>query len=60
MGKDPARSVTDSWGRVHAWRNLFVCDGSLFPTSIGVNPQLTIAALADRMARHILAGSYFA
>lgn len=55
MGRDPSTSVTDSWGRVHGFENLFVCDGSLFPTSIGVNPQLTIAALADRSARHILA-----
>ncbi len=61
MGKDPARSVTDSWGRCHGYANLFVCDGSLFPTSLGVNPQITIAALADRTARHILraASRYF-
>lgn len=57
MGRDPATSVTDSWGRCHAYRNLFVCDGSLFPTSLGVNPQITIAALADRTARHILGES---
>ncbi|HEY9854448.1 MAG TPA: GMC family oxidoreductase [Stenomitos sp.] len=54
MGADPATSVTDSWGRCHGYANLFVCDGSLFPTSLGVNPQITIAALADRTARHIL------
>lgn len=57
MGKDPATSATDSWGRVHQYRNLFVCDGSLMPTSIGVNPQITIASLADRTARHILGNS---
>lgn len=54
MGQDPATSVTDSWGRVHGMDNLFVCDGSLMPTSIGVNPQITIAALATRTATHIL------
>lgn len=57
MGADPSIAVTDSYGRCHDYSNLFVCDGSLFPTSIGVNPQLTIAALADRTARHILANS---
>ena len=55
MGSDPASSVTDSWGRVHGLENLFVCDGSLMPTSIGVNPQITIASLATRTASHILA-----
>lgn len=61
MGGDPTRSVTDSWGRCHGYRNLFVCDASLFPTSLGVNPQITVAALADRTARHILReqGRYF-
>jgi choline dehydrogenase-like flavoprotein len=54
MGKDPTTSVTDAWGRVHGMDNLFVCDGSLMPTSIGVNPQITIAALATRTAGHII------
>ncbi|MEB3224107.1 MAG: GMC family oxidoreductase [Candidatus Sericytochromatia bacterium] len=55
MSADPARGVTDSFGRVHGTRNLWVADGSLCPTSLGVNPQITIAALADRAARHLLA-----
>ena len=46
MGKDPARSVVDSTLRVHGMENLFVVDGSVFPTSLGVNPQETIFALA--------------
>ena len=53
MGSDPEHSATDSWGRLHGLENLFVCDGSLFPTSLGVNPQITIAALGDRTARHL-------
>jgi choline dehydrogenase-like flavoprotein len=32
---------------VHGFANLFVADASVFPTSIGINPQLTIMALAD-------------
>lgn len=48
MGADPRRSVTDTWGRVHGLRNLHVADGSLFPTSLGANPQETIYALVRR------------
>jgi choline dehydrogenase-like flavoprotein len=54
MGSDPDHSATDSWGRLHELQNLFVCDSSLFPTSLGVNPQLTTAALGDRTARYLL------
>ena len=55
MGTDPQRSVVDSYGRAHAVRGLFVADASLFPTSIAVPPTLTIAAMADRIARHLVA-----
>jgi choline dehydrogenase-like flavoprotein len=55
MAADPARGVTDSFGQVHGTRNLWVADGSLLPTSLGVNPQITIAALADRAAHRLLA-----
>jgi choline dehydrogenase-like flavoprotein len=55
MGKDPARSVVDSRLRHHALANLWVVDGSVHPTSLGVNPQLTIFALARWAADGILA-----
>jgi choline dehydrogenase-like flavoprotein len=54
MGADPQRAVTDPWGRLWAYQNLLVVDSSTFPTSLGVNPQITVAALADRAARHVL------
>jgi choline dehydrogenase-like flavoprotein len=51
MGKDPARSVVDPWGRAHDVRNLFVADGSVFVTQGGGDsPSLTIQALALRAA----------
>ena len=53
MGVDPATSVTDPWGRVHGQDHLFVADASLFPDSVGINPYLTIMALADRVAQGI-------
>jgi len=54
MGSDPNRFVTNSWGRTYDLSNLYIADASLFPTSIGVNPQLTIMALARRCAQHII------
>jgi choline dehydrogenase-like flavoprotein len=56
FGPDPRRAVVDVAGRHHQLRNLFVCDGSLFPTSIGANPQLSIYAFAARIATGIAAG----
>ncbi|MBI4711198.1 MAG: hypothetical protein HY767_01885 [Candidatus Omnitrophica bacterium] len=54
MGIDPETSVTDPYGRVHGMENLFISDASLFPTSLGYNPQTTIMALAVRNAAHLL------
>ena len=53
MGYDPDDSVVDKDGRSWSIPNLWVCDGSLFPTSGGVNPSLTIQALACRMGDRI-------
>jgi choline dehydrogenase-like flavoprotein len=54
MGSDPARSAVDAGGRLHAVRGVHVCDASLFPSSSRLNPQLTIMALATRLARGML------
>jgi choline dehydrogenase-like flavoprotein len=50
MGADPATSVVDAGGRHHHLDNLWILDGSVFPTSLGVNPCETIYALAARNA----------
>lgn len=50
MGEDRARAVVDSYGRHHHLNNLSVHDASVFPTSIGANPQLSIYALSARNA----------
>jgi choline dehydrogenase-like flavoprotein len=50
MGADTYSGVVDSRGRHWQVENLSVHDGSLFPTSLGANPQLTIYALAARNA----------
>jgi len=54
MGDDPSRAVVDAWGRSHDVENLFVFDGSLWPTSSGMNPTATIAALALRNTEHLI------
>ncbi|MFN3579069.1 MAG: GMC family oxidoreductase N-terminal domain-containing protein [Pseudomonas sp.] len=50
MGEDPRQAVTNSRGRHHQLENLSIFDGSLFPTSIGANPQLSIYGLVSRFA----------
>lgn len=56
LGTDPASSVVDPHSfRVHGMENLHLCDASIFPTTIGVNPQLTVMALAHRAAPRISA-----
>jgi len=54
MGDDPKRCVVDSQCRVHGFKNLFVCDASVFPTALGVNPQLTVMSLATIIADRII------
>ena len=57
MGSDPARSVAGETGEAHGVKGLYVADGSAFPTSSGVNPMITIMAIADHVAHAILATS---
>jgi len=54
MGSDPRTSVVDKFCRSHDIANLFVCDGSVFPTQGSANPGLTIQALAARTADYII------
>lgn len=53
MGTDPDTSATNWQGELHAVRNLFIGDASLFPTSPGVNPMITIMAMARRTAEYL-------
>jgi len=68
MGSDPVDHACDPFGRVRSSsrsrttdphggviKGLYVADGSLFPTALGVNPMITILALAKRVARTVLA-----
>ncbi len=53
MGVDPKKSVVDQTGKCHDLENLYIADAGIFPTSLGVNPQETIWAMATRIAEHI-------
>lgn len=55
MGDDPARAAVDSRGRHHHVSGLYVADGSLFPTSTGGPPQLSIYALGLHVGRALVA-----
>jgi cholesterol oxidase len=48
IGASPADGVVDGQQRLFGYENLLVCDGSVVPANIGVNPSLTITALAER------------
>jgi choline dehydrogenase-like flavoprotein len=54
MGDDPRTSVVNRYGRAHDVPNLFIIDGSVWPTSSGVNPTATIAAFASWGAAHLI------
>jgi choline dehydrogenase-like flavoprotein len=55
LGSDPRRSVVDPDGRHHQVQGLYVADGSVFPTSIGGPPQLSIYATGRKVARTVCA-----
>jgi cholesterol oxidase len=47
IAPDPSQGVVDSGQRVFGYENLLVCDGAAVPANVGVNPSLTITALAE-------------
>jgi choline dehydrogenase-like flavoprotein len=53
FGTDPRTSVLDAQNRAHEVDNLYVVDTSFFPSSAGLNPSLTVAANALRVAAHV-------
>ncbi len=55
MSDDPRGGVVDEFGKVHGYEGLYVLDGSIVPTSLGVNPSKTIAALAERGVEQLIA-----
>lgn len=55
MGSDKKRSVVDESGCFHHLEGLYVFDGSIFPTSIGANPQLSIYGMVAKLASQLVA-----
>ena len=53
IGADPSRGVIDRYHRVFGYHNLLVTDGSAVPANVGVNPSLTITAMAEEALSHI-------
>jgi cholesterol oxidase len=53
IGADPSQGVIDARQRVFGYDNLLVCDGSAIPANVGVNPSLTITALAEHAMSHV-------
>lgn len=54
MGIDRATSVVNEWGRTHDVPNLYIFDGSIWPTSAGMNPTSTVAALSAWFSDRII------
>jgi choline dehydrogenase-like flavoprotein len=53
MGAHPGSSVIDEHHQVHGVKGLFICDSSVFPTACGVNPMLSIMALAHKASQYM-------
>ncbi|MGX1908412.1 GMC family oxidoreductase [Streptomyces phaeochromogenes] len=54
MGTDPTVSVADTRGQLHDAKGVWIGDSSALPTALGVNPMITIMALARRTGRSII------
>jgi choline dehydrogenase-like flavoprotein len=58
MGSDPERSVVDAHAESHDVRRLFLGDSSVIPTTLSVNPSLTIMSLGSRLATYLAGGEH--
>ena len=54
MADDAQAGVVDQYGKAYGYEGLYVSDGAIVPTALGVNPSKTIAALAERNVEHLL------
>ena len=55
MGEEDQLSVTDSQGRFHNLEQLSIHDGSLFPTGLGTNPQMSIFGISAKLSLELAA-----
>lgn len=55
MGASPKSSAVQPTGETWEVKNLYVADGSVFPTAVGVNPMVTIEAISLHISRHVAA-----
>ena len=53
IGADPSTASSTPRQRVFGYENLLVCDGAAIPANVGVNPSLTITALAEHAMSHV-------
>lgn len=53
MGEDKSASVVNSYWQSHEIKNLLICDASVFPTAVGVNPQYTVMEIATLTSEYI-------
>lgn len=54
IGSGISEGVVNCYGKVFGYENLYIADGSVFPTSVGSNPAMSIAAWGERVAEHII------
>jgi cholesterol oxidase len=57
IARDAGAGVVDLHNRVFGYRNLLVCDGAAMPANPGVNPSLTITAIAEHAMSHVPSAS---
>jgi choline dehydrogenase-like flavoprotein len=55
IGTDATKSVVDPEFRVHGHKNIFIADSSIYPNAPGINPSLTIMALAQKLSEQLIA-----